>query len=177
MTDEHPVVMVVDDDPSFRESLAHLVRSTGLNVLTFGSAQEFLTRGCPDGPGCLVLDMNLPGLSGLDLQRELGRINARIPTIFISGQADIPMTVRAMKSGAVEFLTKPCRDEDVLHAIEEAIHQNREHLQQRRRADETTLSEVNGRSDIGVSEVVWHSEAMRRVLQAVDTVAPTDSTV
>src|SRR5882672_10097169 len=149
----------------------------GLNVETFASAQEFLTRGRPDGPCCLVLDVTLPGLSGLDLQQELARIDARIPTIFISGHADIPMTVRAMKGGAVEFLTKPCRDEDLLHAIEQAIHHNREQLGQRRRADETTLSEVNCRSDIGVSEVVWHSEAMRRVLQAVDTVAPTDSTV
>jgi DNA-binding NtrC family response regulator len=177
MTEDHAVVMIVDDDPSFRESLAHLVRSTGLNVQTFGSAQEFLTHGCPDGPGCLVLDMHLPGLSGLDLQRELGKINARIPTIFISGRADIPMTVRAMKGGAVEFLTKPCRDEDLLHAIEEAIRHRRQQLAQRWRTDEAALSEIECRSDIGVSEVVWRSEAMRRVLQAVDTVAPTDSTV
>ena len=177
MTEDHPVVMVVDDDPSFRESLADLVRSTGLNVQTFGTAQEFLTRGCPDGPGCLVLDMNLPGLSGLDLQRELGKINARIPTIFISGQADIPMTVRAMKGGAVEFLTKPCRDEDLLTAIEQAIYHSRRQLAQRRRTDETARSEIECRSDIGVSEVVWRSGGMRRVLEAVDTVAPTDSTV
>ena len=177
MTEDHPVVIVVDDDPSFRESLAHLVRSTGLNVQTFGSAQEFLTRGCPDGPGCLVLDMHLPGLSGLDLQRELGKMNARIPTIFISGQADVPMTVRAMRGGALEFLTKPCRDEDLLHAIEQAIHHDREQLGQRPGAEETTRSDVDGRNDVGVSEVVWQSEAMRRVLQAVETVAPTDSTV
>jgi DNA-binding NtrC family response regulator len=177
MTNEHPVVMVVDDDQSVRDSLAHLVRSMGLNVQTFGSAQEFLRRGCPDGPGCLVLDMNLPGLSGLDLQRELAKIKARIPTIFISGQADIPMTVRAMKGGALEFLTKPCREEDLLHAIEQGIHQSRQQIEEGPRADETTLSEAESRSEIGVSEVVWDSEAMRGVLKAVDTVAPTDSTV
>src|SRR5713101_5973246 len=159
--------MVIDDDPSVRESLAHLVRSMGLNVETFASAQEFLTRGRPDGPGCLVLDVTLPGLSGLDLQQELARIDARIPTIFISGQADIPMTVRAMKGGAVEFLTKPFRDEDLLNAIEQAISHSRQ-VEQRRRADEPTPSEA---------EIVGHSEVMRRVLKAVDTVAPTDSTV
>ncbi len=167
MTADPPVVMVIDDDPSVRESLAHLVRSMGLNVETFASAQEFLTRGRPDGRGCLVLDVTLPGLSGLDLQQELARIDARIPTIFISGQADIPMTVRAMKGGAVEFLTKPFRDEDLLNAIEQAISHSRQ-VEQRRRADEPTPSEA---------EIVGHSEVMRRVLKAVDTVAPTDSTV
>jgi DNA-binding NtrC family response regulator len=177
MTEGYPVVLVVDDDSSVRESLAHLVRSMGLNVETFGSAQEFLTRGRPDGPGCLVLDVTLPGLSGLDLQQELARIDARIPTIFISGHADVPMTVRAMKEGAVEFLTKPCRDEDLLNAIEQAIHHSRQQLERRRRADGTTPTEVECRSDTGGAEVVWHSEAMRRVLKAVDAVAPTDSTV
>ena len=162
MTEHRPVVMVIDDDPCVRESLAHLVRSMGLTVETFGSAQEFLTRGHPDGPACLVLDVTLPGLSGLDLQRELARIDARIPTIFISGQADIPMTVRAMKGGAIEFLTKPCRDEDLLNAIEQAMHDGHQQFEQRRQADETTLAE--SRSDIRVSEVIWRSEAMRRVL-------------
>ena len=176
MTADHPVVFVVDDDPSVRESLAHLVRSMGLKVETFGSAQEFLSRGRPDGPGCLVLDVTLPGLSGLDLQRELARIDARIPTIFISGQADIPMTVRAMKGGAVEFLTKPCRDEELLSAIEQALHRSRQ-FEQLRRTGETTPSGVETGGDVGTSAVVWRSEAMRRVLEAVDTVAPTDSTV
>jgi DNA-binding NtrC family response regulator len=176
VTADHPVVVVIDDDPSVRESLAHLVRSMGLNVETFASAQEFLTRGRPDGPGCLVLDVTLPGLSGLDLQQELARIDARIPTIFISGQADIPMTVRAMKGGAVEFLTKPCRDEDLLSAIEQALHRSRS-FEQLQRICETTPSEVESGGDVGASGVVWRSEAMRRVLEAVDTVAPTDSTV
>jgi DNA-binding NtrC family response regulator len=176
MSEDSPVVAVIDDDPSVRDSLAHLVRSLGLSVETFGSAQEFLTRGSPDGPACLVLDATLPGLSGLDLQRELAKINARIPTIFISGHADVPTTVRAMKGGAIEFLTKPCRDEDLLNAIEEALHPSRQ-LEQPRGADETSRSAGECRSDIGVSQVVGHSEAMRRVLKAVDTVAPTDSTV
>src|SRR5215475_9092507 len=176
MTEGHPVVMIIDDDPAVREGLAHLVRSMGLKVETFGSAQEFLTRGRPDGPGCLVLDARLPGLSGLDLQQELARIDARIPTIFISGQADIPMTVRAMKGGAVDFLTKPWRDEDLLHAIEHAIHRSRQ-LEQPRRAADTTLPELDCPSGTAVSEIVWQSEAMRRVLEAVDTVAPTNSTV
>jgi len=176
MNEDHPVVMVIDDDPSVRESLALFVRSMGPHVETFGSAQEFLTRGLPAGPGCLVLDVTLPGLSGLDLQQELARINAQIPTIFISGQADVPTTVRAMKGGAVEFLTKPCRDEDLLNAIEDAIRRSRQ-LEQRRREHEMTPPEAECRSDISVSEVVGHSEAIRRVLKAVDTVAPTDSTV
>src|SRR6266852_8180742 len=112
MNEDHPVVMVIDDDPSVRESLAHLVRSMGLNVETFASAQEFLTRGRPDGPGCLVLDVTLPGLSGLDLQRELADTDAALPIIFLTGHGDIPMSVRAMKAGAVEFLTKPFREQD-----------------------------------------------------------------
>src|SRR5262245_61090965 len=149
MTEGHPVVMVIDDDPAVREGLAHLVRSMGLKAETFGSAQEFLTRGRPEGPCCLVLDVRLPGLSGLDLQQELARIDARIPTIFISGQADIPMTVRAMKGGAVEFLTKPCRDEDLLNAIEQAIHYSRQ-LQPQREADDTTLPELECRSGIKI---------------------------
>jgi DNA-binding NtrC family response regulator len=148
----------------------------GLKVETFGSAQEFLSRGRPDGPGCLVLDVTMPGLSGLDLQQELVRIDARIPTIFISGQADIPMTVRAMKGGAVEFLTKPCRGEDLLSAIEQALHRSRQ-FEQLPRSGETTPSGVESGGDVGASAVVWRSEAMRRVLEAIDIVAPTDSTV
>src|SRR5215813_11809175 len=176
MNEDGPLVVIVDDDLSVRESLALLVRSIGLNVETFGSAQEFLTRGRLDTATCLVLDVRLPGLSGLDLQQELDKINARIPTIFISGQADIPLTVRAMKGGAVDFLTKPWRDEDLLHAIEHAIHRSRQ-LEQQRRAADTTLPELECRPGTGISEVVWQSEAMRRVLEAVDTVASTDSTV
>jgi FixJ family two-component response regulator len=130
MSDPHPVVFVVDDDPSIREALTSLIRSVGLGIETFGSAREFLTRQPPDAPGCLVLDVRLPGLSGLDLQHELAAAQINIPIIFITGYGDIPMTVQAMKAGAVEFLTKPFRDQDLLDAIQQAIDRDRVARQQ-----------------------------------------------
>src|SRR5262249_6741573 len=111
MSEADAVVFVVDDDPAFRDALTSLLRSVGLAVETFGSAQEFLNRHPPDGPACLVLDVRLPGLSGLDLQRALATAQLTLPIIFLTGYGDIPMTVRAMKAGAVEFLTKPFRDQ------------------------------------------------------------------
>src|ERR1700741_5374604 len=126
-----PIVFVVDDDPSVRETLADLIASIGLSVLTFKSAREFLESRRPDAPACLVLDVRLPGLSGLELQRELLRIEAPIPIIFITGHGDIPMTVRAMKEGAVEFLAKPFRDQDLLDAIQHAIEIDRAARQER----------------------------------------------
>ena len=126
-----PIVFVVDDDPSVRETLADLIASIGLSVLTFKSAREFLESRRPDAPACLVLDVRLPGLSGLELQRELLRIEAPIPIIFITGHGDIPMTVRAMKEGAVEFLAKPFRDQDLLDAIQHAIEIDRIARQER----------------------------------------------
>jgi FixJ family two-component response regulator len=125
MTETTPIVFVVDDDPSVREALSSLIRSVGLSVKTFSSAQEFLTSQRPDAPACLVLDVRLPGLSGLDLQRELAATHSSIPIIFITGHGDIPMTVEAMKAGAVEFLTKPFRDQDLLNAIQQAIERDR----------------------------------------------------
>jgi FixJ family two-component response regulator len=116
-----PIVFVVDDDPSVRETLADLIASVGLSVLAFKSAREFLESRRPDAPACLVLDVRLPGLSGLELQRELLNTQAQIPIIFITGHGDIPMSVRAMKEGAVEFLPKPFRDQDLLDAIQHAI--------------------------------------------------------
>src|SRR5947207_13544765 len=107
MTEAAPVVLVVDDDPSVRRAIKRLVESIGLQVELFGSAQEFLRSERPNAPSCLVLDIRLPGISGLDLQRELAATNIHIPIIFITAHGDIPMTVRAMKAGAVEFLTKP----------------------------------------------------------------------
>src|SRR2546427_9759501 len=112
MAEQDPVVFVVDDDPSVREALDSLIRSVGFRVQVFESAKDFLQSKLPNVPGCLVLDVRLPGLSGLDLQRELARADVRLPIIFITGHADIPMSVRAMKAGAVEFLTKPFRDQD-----------------------------------------------------------------
>src|SRR5262245_48442867 len=122
MTEDLSCVCVVDDDRSMRESLRDLLCSTGLNVLTFASAHEFLTQRRPDVPTCLVLDVRLPGLSGLELQQELAKGQPPLPIIFITGYGDIPMTVRAMKAGAIEFLTKPFRDEDLLTAVAQALH-------------------------------------------------------
>jgi FixJ family two-component response regulator len=126
-----PVVFVVDDDAAVRESLDSLVRSVGLRVESFSSAREFLRQKAPEAPACLVLDVRLPGLSGLDLQRELLGKKSPIPIIFITGHGDIPMSVRAMKAGAVEFLTKPFRDQDLLDAIHQAIERDRAALLQR----------------------------------------------
>ena len=121
MKPARPTVYVVDDDASMRDALGSLIRSAGLRVQLFSSAQEFLREKAPEGPACLVLDMRLPGASGMDLQRELAAANNPIPIIFITGHGDIPMSVRAMKAGALEFLTKPFRDEDLLAAIAQAI--------------------------------------------------------
>jgi FixJ family two-component response regulator len=132
MTLESPSqVYIVDDDISIREALSTLIRSVGLAVRTFTSAVEFLDAALPDVAACLVLDVRLPGLSGLDLQGELARAGVHIPIIFISGHGDIPMTVRAMKAGAVEFLPKPLREQDLLGAIAEAIDKDRVERQQR----------------------------------------------
>jgi FixJ family two-component response regulator len=119
------MVFVIDDDESIRESLKSLIRSVGLSVETFASANEFLQSSRPDTPSCLILDVRMPGLSGLDLQRDLADANIHIPIIFITGHGDIPMSVRAMKAGAVEFLTKPFRDQDLLDAIQQALERDR----------------------------------------------------
>jgi RNA polymerase sigma factor (sigma-70 family) len=125
-----PVVFVVDDDPSVRSSLKFLISTVGLQVESFDSADAFLHRKPPDAPSCLVLDVRLPGLSGLDLQRELAARNMRIPIVFVTGHGDIPMSVRAMKAGAVEFLTKPFHDQDLLDAIRIALERDRARRQQ-----------------------------------------------
>ncbi len=125
MKDADAIVFVVDDDSSIREAIESLVKLAGLRVETFGTAQEFLRSKRPDLPGCVVLDVELPGLSGLDLQRELAAHGIKLPVIFITGYGDIPMSVRAMKAGAVEFLTKPFRDQDLLDAIQQALERDR----------------------------------------------------
>ena len=124
------IVLVVDDDASVREALGSLIRSAGLRVETFASAQEFLARPRLDAPSCLVLDVLLPGLSGLDLQKRMAEANLEIPIVFITGHGDIPMSVRAMKAGAVEFLTKPLADRDLLEAVQQAIKRDRAVRQQ-----------------------------------------------
>ncbi len=130
MKEPESIVFVIDDDRSVREAIESLIRSVGVTVKTFSSAQEFKVCERPEVPSCLVLDVRMPGLSGLDLQRELVDGGMRIPVIFITGHGDIPMSVRAMKAGAVEFLTKPFRDQDLLDAISEAIENDRARRQQ-----------------------------------------------
>lgn len=125
MRESPPIVFVVDDEPAICLSLKRLVKSVGLEAQTFTSAQEFLRAKRPDGPGCLVLDVRLPGLSGLDLQQELLDAKVDLPIIFITGHGDIPMSVRAIKAGAVEFLTKPFRDQDLVDAIHHGIEKHR----------------------------------------------------
>jgi len=124
------VIAIVDDDPSVREGLESLIGSAGWRVQTFSSAQEFLARPHTEAPNCLVLDLQLPGLSGLDLQKRIADVGLEIPIVFLTGHGNIPASVRAMKAGAVEFLTKPFDDEELLHAIQEAIERDR-HTRQR----------------------------------------------
>jgi FixJ family two-component response regulator len=145
-TAEQPIVFVVDDDESVREALRSLFRSVSLRVETFGSAADFLRSALPEVPSCLVLDVRLPGVSGLDFQAELAKANIHIPVIFMTGHGDIPMSVQAMKAGAVDFLTKPFRDQDMLDAVAAAVERDRS-----RRKDEQRLSDVRARFD-GLTE-------------------------
>jgi FixJ family two-component response regulator len=134
------VVTIVDDDPSVRQGLARLIRSVGWTVEAFASAQEFLDRPQVGAPGCLVLDLQLPGLSGLDLQKQMAEAGRDTPIVFLTGHGDIPTTVQAMKAGAIEFLTKPVDEEDLLRAIEEAIERDR-----RTRKQNADMRELRGR--------------------------------
>jgi len=139
MTETDSVVFVVDDDPSVRRAIKRLVESVGLRVDVLGSATEFMNSSHPDIASCLVLDIRLPGMSGLDFQRELAEAKVHIPIIFITGHGDIPMSVRAMKAGAVEFLTKPFRDQDLLDAIQAGLEKDR--AKRRRHAETAVLRE------------------------------------
>ena len=125
MPDANSTVLVIDDDPDLRASVGRLLRSLGLDAQLFASISDFLESDPPDGPACLVLDVRMPGKSGLDLQRELAAANRELPIIFITGHGDIPMTVQAMKGGAIEFLTKPFRDQDLLDAIQLGLSRDR----------------------------------------------------
>jgi DNA-binding NtrC family response regulator len=156
----------VDDDASVREALGSLIRSAGLKVETFASAQQFLARPRANVASCLVLDVQLPGLSGLDLQRELAKADVQIPIIFLTGHGDIPMSVRAIKAGALEFFTKPFNNEDLLHAIQQGIARDHRARQQRE-----TVTHHN------FEEIVGTSAALSAVLRQVEVVAPTESTV
>ena len=142
MKEEQPVVFVIDDDASVRDAVADLLRSVGLGVESFGSTQEFLQSKRPDVPGCLVLDVRLPGPSGLEFQRTLINSNIHLPIIFISGHGDIPMSVRAIKSGAIEFLTKPLHEQQLLDAIQAGIDRDRT-----RRQEAKVVAELQERFD------------------------------
>src|ERR671915_162112 len=166
MSKTSALVYVVDDDESVREAVGNLIRLEGLAVQTFPSAQEFLAFPRPDVPSCLVLDVQLPGLSGLDLQAELAKAKVQIPIIFLTGHGDIPMSVRAMKAGALEFLTKPFEDEDLLQAIHQGIMRDDRAGQQR-----GNIAQHN------FDDIVGTSAGLRAVLEQVQVVAPTDSTV
>ena len=161
-----PLIYVVDDDASVREALSSLIRSVGLRVEAFASAQEFLAHPQTDAPSCLVLDVQLPGLSGLDLQQELAKADIQIPIVFLTGHGDIPTSVRAIKAGALEFLTKPFNDEDLLDAIQQGIARNQRAPKQK--GDLATHK---------FGDIVGKSAALRNVLNQVEVVAPTDSTV
>lgn len=142
MSESDSIVFVVDDDAPIRESLKNLILSVGLHVDTFASGQDFLKAKRPDIPGCLVLDVRLKGLSGLDLQKRMAEANIDIPIIFMTGHGDIPMTVQAMKAGAVEFLTKPFRDQELLDAINQALERDR-----KRREERAKVADLHERYD------------------------------
>jgi FixJ family two-component response regulator len=189
MNEEKATVVIIDDDPDIRESLGSLLRSVGLNVEALGSVPEFLRSKRPDGPTCLVLDVRLPGRSGLDFQRELSAANISIPIIFITGHGDIPMSVQAMKGGALEFLTKPFRDQDLLDAIQLGLARDSARREKERalavlrerfetltsREREVMVRVVKGRlnkqiaADIGISEItvkVHRGQVMRKMKAA-----------
>jgi FixJ family two-component response regulator len=140
MSAANSTVLVIDDDPDLRASVGRLLRSVGIDARLFGSISEFFDSDPPDGPSCLVLDVRLPGKGGLDLQRELAAANRQVPIIFITGHGDIPMSVAAMKGGAIEFLTKPFRDQDLLDAIALGLSRDRA-----RREGETELADLKER--------------------------------
>lgn len=191
MSDRGSLVYVVDDDTSAREGMAGLIRSTGLVTKTFASGEEFLAAPRSHLPSCLVLDVNLPGISGLDVQQELVRSGEQVPIIFLTGYGDIPTTVRAVRAGATDFLTKPVDDETLMRAIrrcfsseveeqtragESSASNGRVDRKQRRKLEKPDL-EDELRSELGFEEIVGGSQALHRVLAQVRVVAPTDSTV
>jgi RNA polymerase sigma factor (sigma-70 family) len=186
MPDATPTVLVIDDDSDLRASVGRLLRSIGLDVQLFASISDFLKSNPPDGPTCLVLDVRLPGRSGLDLQRELAAANKGLPIIFITGHGDIPMSVQAMKGGAIEFLTKPFRDQDLIDAIQLGLSRDRSRRESEKslatlrerfgslspREREIMIQVASGRlskqiaRDIGISEPtvkVHRSRAMRKM--------------
>jgi FixJ family two-component response regulator len=188
MRDENPSVLIVDDDPEFRDSVGRLLRTVGLHTQEFSSVSDFLKAEPSSGPTCLVLDVRMPGRSGLELQRDLARANRQVPIIFITAHADVPMTVQAMKGGAIEFLTKPFRDQDLIEAVESGLARDRARRESNRalvglkerfenlssREREIMLQVMAGRlnkqiaHDIGITEstVKVHRTNLMRKMQA-----------
>jgi FixJ family two-component response regulator len=176
MRDTHPSVLIIDDDPEFRDSVGRLLRTVGLDTQQFSSVAEFFNADPhTDGPTCLVLDVRLPGLSGLELQRELAAANRQLPIVFITAHGDIPMTVQAMKGGAIEFLTKPFRDQDLLDAIETGLARDRA-----RRESEEALAVLRERFDTLSSrerEIMIKATAGRLNKQIANDIGIAESTV
>jgi FixJ family two-component response regulator len=175
MRDAKPSVLIIDDDPEFRDSVASLLRSVGLDTRQFASVSEFLKADPSDGPSCLVLDIRMPGRSGLELQRDLAAVNRQVPIIFITAHADVPMTVQAMKGGAIEFLTKPFRDQDLLDAVEAGLARDRA-----RRESDRALEALRERFNTLSSrerEVMVRVTAGRLNKQIANDIGITESTV
>jgi FixJ family two-component response regulator len=175
MHEAHPSVSIVDDDPEFRDSVARLLRSVGLHTQQFSSVSDFLSAEPSDGPTCLVLDIRMPGGSGLELQRDLAAANRHVPIIFITAHGDIPMTVQAMKGGAIEFLTKPFRDQDLLDAVEAGLARDRA-----RRESDRALSALRERFEALTSrerEVMVQVTAGRLNKQIAHDIGISESTV
>jgi RNA polymerase sigma factor (sigma-70 family) len=175
MGDANPSVLVIDDDPEFRDSVVRLLRTVGLHARQFSSVHDFLKADPPEGPSCLVLDVRMPGRSGLELQRDLAAANRQVPIIFITAHADVPMTVQAMKGGAMEFLTKPFRDQDLLDAVEAGLARDRT-----RRESERALAVLRERFDKLSSrerEVMLHVVAGRLNKQIANDIGIAESTV
>jgi FixJ family two-component response regulator len=175
MGDADPSVLLIDDDPEFRDSVARLLRSVGLHTREFSSVPDFLKADPPEGPTCLVLDVRMPGRSGLELQRDLAAANRQVPIIFITAHADVPMTVQAMKGGAIEFLTKPFRDQDLLDAVEAGLARDRA-----RRESERALAALRERFDTLSSrerDIMLHVVAGRLNKQIAHDIGIAESTV
>jgi FixJ family two-component response regulator len=175
MGDANPSVLVIDDDPEFRDSVARLLRTVRLETRQFSSVSDFLKAVPPEGPTCLVLDVRMPGRSGLELQRDLAAANRQVPIIFITAHADVPMTVQAMKGGAMEFLTKPFRDQDLLDAVEAGLARDRA-----RRESERVLIALRERFDSLSSrerEIMLHVVAGRLNKQIANDIGIAESTV
>ena len=175
MAEANPCVVIIDDDSEFRDSVARLLRTVGLHAQEFSSVPDFLKADLPDGPTCLVLDVRMPGRSGLELQRDLAAANRQVPIIFITAHADVPMTVQAMKGGALEFLTKPFRDQDLLDAVEAGLARDRA-----RRESERALAALRERFDTRSSrerDIMLHVVAGRLNKQIANDIGIAESTV